>query len=42
MGRMAVDTVTDLLAGKKVNPDQPMEGVLTTKENVETFLKDHP
>ena len=42
MGRMAVDTVTELLAGKKVNPDQPMEGVLTTKDNVEQFLKNHP
>ena len=42
MGRMAVDTVTELLAGKKVNPDQPMDGVLTTKDNVEQFLKNHP
>lgn len=42
MGRMAVDAVTDLLAGKKVPFDQPKDGVLTTKENVDTFLKDHP
>jgi len=42
MGRMAVDAVTDLLAGKKPPADQPMDGVLTTKENVEKFLKNHP
>jgi ribose transport system substrate-binding protein len=42
MGRMAVDAVTDLLAGKKVPFDQPKDGVLTTKENVEGFLKQHP
>jgi ribose transport system substrate-binding protein len=42
MGRLAVDAVTDLLAGKKVTFDQPKDGVLTTKENVETFLKNHP
>lgn len=42
MGRMAVDAVTDLLAGKTVKFDQPMEGVLTTKDNVEEFLKNHP
>jgi len=42
MGRMAVDAVTDLLAGKKPPADQPMDGVLTTKENVEMVLKAHP
>ncbi|MDM0038248.1 sugar ABC transporter substrate-binding protein [Variovorax sp. J22G21] len=42
MGRMAVDAVTDLLAGKKPPVDQPMEGVLTTKANVDKFLKSHP
>ncbi len=42
MGRMAVDAVTMLLAGKKPPVDQPMDGVLTTKENVEKFLKTHP
>jgi ribose transport system substrate-binding protein len=42
MGRLAVDAVTDLLAGKKVQFDQPKDGVLTTKENVEEFLKNHP
>jgi ribose transport system substrate-binding protein len=42
MGRRAVDSVTDLLARKKPNPDQPTDGVLTTRENVEDFLKNHP
>jgi len=42
MGRLAVDAVTQLLAGKKPPFDQPKDGVLTTKDNVETFLKNHP
>jgi ribose transport system substrate-binding protein len=42
MGRMAVDAVTELLAKRKPNPDQPTDGVLTTMENVQTFLKIHP
>ena len=42
MGRMAVDAVTGLLAGKKVVADLPTDGVLTTLENVEAFLKIHP
>jgi len=42
MGRMAVDAVTDLLARKKVVADLPTDGVLTTLENVEAFLKIHP
>jgi ribose transport system substrate-binding protein len=42
MGRLAVDAVTDLLAGKKPPFDQPKDGVLTTKDNVEQFLKNHP
>lgn len=42
MGRLAVDAVTDLLAGKKPPKDQPKDGVLTTKENVDKFLANHP
>jgi len=42
MGRLAVDAVTELLEGKKVAFDQPKDGVLTTKENVDGFLKNHP
>ncbi len=42
MGRLAVDAVTDMLAGKKPPLDQPKDGVLTTKENVDKFLASHP
>lgn len=42
MGRLAVDAVTDLLSGKKLPADQPKVPILTTKENVEQFLKNHP
>jgi len=42
MGRLAVDAVTDVLAGKKLTFDVPKDGVLTTKDNVEQFLKNHP
>ena len=42
MGRMAVDAVTELLSGKNANADRPTDGVLTTAENVEAFLKIHP
>jgi ribose transport system substrate-binding protein len=42
MGRLAVDAVTDLLAGKVVATDQPRGGVLTTRENVDAFLERHP
>lgn len=42
MGRLAVDAVTDLLAGRKPPLNQPKDGVLTTKANVEQFLKNHP
>lgn len=42
MGRMAVDAVTAILAGKPVPKDQPTNAKLTTKENYEQFLKAHP
>lgn len=42
MGRMAVDAVTDLLAGKPVPKLQPTDAILTTKDNYEKFLKNHP
>lgn len=42
MGRMAVDAVTAILAGQPVPKEQPTEAKLTTKENFEQFLKDHP
>ncbi|MEO5795939.1 MAG: sugar ABC transporter substrate-binding protein [Rhodoferax sp.] len=42
MGRMAVDAATALIAGKSVTKDQPTEAQVTTKANVEQFLKAHP
>ena len=42
MGRMAVDAVTSLLAKKPVPADQPTDAKVTTKENVDTVLKNHP
>ena len=42
MGRMAVDAATSLIAGKSVTKDQPTEAQVTTKANVEQFLKAHP
>ena len=42
MGRMAVDAALDLLAGKKLPPEQLQGGTLTTKANVAGFLANHP
>ncbi|HKX39971.1 MAG TPA: sugar ABC transporter substrate-binding protein [Burkholderiaceae bacterium] len=42
MGRMAVDAVTSVLAGKTVPKDQPTDAKVTTKANVEQFLSAHP
>ena len=42
MGRMAVDAVTALLAGKTVPKDQPTDAKVTTKGNVGQFLEVHP
>ena len=42
MGRLAVDAVTELLDVRKPPVDQPKDGVLTTKENVDKFLATHP
>jgi ribose transport system substrate-binding protein len=42
MGKMAVDAVTAVLAGKSVPKDQPTEARVTTKENVDEFIKNHP
>ena len=42
MGRMAVDAATALLAKKSVPADQPTEAKVTTKANVDGFLKNHP
>lgn len=42
MGKMAVDAVTAILAGKSVEKDQPTDARVTTKENVDQFIKQHP
>ena len=42
MGKMAVDAVTDVLAGKTVPKEQPTDAKLTLKANVDEFIKQHP
>lgn len=42
MGRLAVDSAIKLAKGQKLPKQQLQEGVLTTKDNVEPFIKNHP
>ncbi|HEX3983555.1 MAG TPA: sugar ABC transporter substrate-binding protein [Acidisoma sp.] len=42
MGRLAVDSALDLIAGKTVPTDQLQSAVLTTKANVAPFIAQHP
>lgn len=42
MGRLALNSALELAAGKPVPKLQLQPAVLTTKENVEPFLKQHP
>ncbi|MGH8783229.1 sugar ABC transporter substrate-binding protein [Paraburkholderia sp.] len=42
MGRMAVDSALDLLAGKKIPAEQLLPATLTTKANVGPFIANHP
>jgi ribose transport system substrate-binding protein len=42
MGKMAVDAVTSVLAGKSVPKEQPTDAKLTLKSNVDQFIKQHP
>jgi ribose transport system substrate-binding protein len=42
MGRLAVDSAIDLISGKKIPKEQLLEATLTTKENVEQFIQNHP
>jgi len=42
MGRLALQSALDLIAGKKLPADQLQDAVLTTKENVEPFIAKHP
>jgi ribose transport system substrate-binding protein len=42
MGRLALQSALDLIAGKTLPKDQLQDAVLTTKENVEPFITKHP
>ncbi len=42
MGRLAVQSAVDILAGKKVPAMQLQPATLTTKENVGPFIENHP
>jgi ribose transport system substrate-binding protein len=42
MGRDAVENAAKLVAGEKVPPVQLMDATLTTKENVASFIANHP
>ena len=42
MGRLAVDSAIKVAAGETIPAEQIIDAVLTTKENVEQFINDHP
>jgi ribose transport system substrate-binding protein len=42
MGKLAVESAIKLINGEEVPAEQLQEGVLTTKENVEGFIAEHP
>ncbi len=42
MGRLALNSAVDLINGKSVPKEQLQNGTLTTKENVDKFIKEHP
>lgn len=42
MGRMAVESAKKLVAGEEVPAEQLMEATLTTTENVDGFIAEHP
>lgn len=42
MGKLAVDTALDMIAGKTAPAQQLQQAVLTTKENVAPFIAKHP
>jgi len=42
MGRLAVDSAIALVAGEEVPKEQLLEATLTTTDNVEEFIKNHP
>lgn len=42
MGRLSLDAALDLIAGKKLPPLQLQPAALTTRDNVDQYLADHP
>ena len=42
MGRMGLDAAIELVAGKKLPPEQLQHATLTTKDNVDGFIEKHP
>lgn len=42
MGRMAVEMAVKIAGGEKVEPVQLMDATLTTKDNVDGFIANHP
>jgi ribose transport system substrate-binding protein len=42
MGRLSLDSALDLVAGRKLAPVQLQAAALTTKENVDQFIAEHP
>lgn len=42
MGKMALQSALDLIAGKSVPKEQLQPATLTTRENVGPFITNHP
>ncbi len=42
MGRLAVDSAIKVAAGESIPAEQIIDAVLTTKDNVQQFIDDHP
>lgn len=42
MGRLAVDSAIKVAAGEEIPKEQIIDAVLTTQENVQQFIDDHP
>ncbi|TCL71326.1 monosaccharide ABC transporter substrate-binding protein (CUT2 family) [Rhizobium sp. BK251] len=42
MGRLALQSALDLVGGKKLAPEQLQPATLTTTDNVDGFIKEHP
>ncbi|KAA9148932.1 sugar ABC transporter substrate-binding protein [Microbacterium lushaniae] len=42
MGKLALQSALDLINGEELPAEQLQEGILTTKDNVEEYLENHP